>query len=48
MIPTKPPPFFKYPDQWSDEFKDFVTSCLVKNPEQRQTAQALLAVRILA
>ena len=45
MIPTKPPPFFKYPDKWSDEFKDFVKSCLVKNPEQRITAQMLLAVR---
>ena len=42
MIPTKPPPFFKYPDKWSEEFKDFVKSCLVKNPEQRITAQSLL------
>ena len=45
MIPTKPPPFFKYPDKWSEEFKDFVKSCLVKNPEQRITAQSLLTVR---
>jgi serine/threonine kinase 3 len=44
MIPTKPPPFFKYPDKWSEEFKDFVKSCLVKNPEQRITAQLLLMV----
>ena len=46
MIPTKPPPFFKYPDKWSEEFKDFVKSCLVKNPEQRITAQTLLTVRL--
>jgi serine/threonine protein kinase len=45
MIPTKPPPFFKYPDKWSEEFKDFVKNCLVKNPEQRITAQSLLMVR---
>lgn len=47
MIPTKPPPFFKTPEKWSEEFKDFVTSCLVKNPEQRITAQKLLMVRSL-
>ena len=42
MIPTKPPPSFRDPDRWSPEFIDFVQKCLVKNPEQRSTACALL------
>lgn len=25
MIPTKPPPSFREPDQWSPEFIDFVS-----------------------
>ncbi|KAG1665140.1 Serine/threonine-protein kinase hippo [Nymphon striatum] len=44
MIPTKPPPSFREPDQWSPEFIDFVTRCLVKNPEDRATASELLQV----
>ncbi|XP_053621675.1 serine/threonine-protein kinase 3 isoform X2 [Plodia interpunctella] len=43
MIPTKPPPSFREPDQWSPEFIDFVSQCLVKNPEERATAEFLLA-----
>ncbi|XP_057337097.1 serine/threonine-protein kinase 3 isoform X2 [Microplitis mediator] len=42
MIPTKPPPSFREPDQWSPEFIDFVSVCLVKNPEERATATELL------
>ncbi|KAL4217701.1 Serine/threonine-protein kinase 3 [Mactra antiquata] len=42
MIPTKPPPSFRNPDKWSPDFIDFVSKCLVKNPEQRATAQELL------
>ncbi|CAK9832181.1 Serine/threonine-protein kinase 3 [Anthophora retusa] len=42
MIPTKPPPSFREPDQWSSEFIDFVSGCLVKNPEKRATATELL------
>ncbi|XP_046992295.1 serine/threonine-protein kinase 3 isoform X1 [Schistocerca americana] len=42
MIPTKPPPSFREPDQWSPEFIDFVSRCLVKNPEERATATELL------
>lgn len=42
MIPTKPPPSFRDPDRWTPEFIDFVQKCLVKNPEQRSTASALL------
>lgn len=42
MIPTKPPPSFREPDKWSSEFIDFVSGCLVKNPEERATALELL------
>lgn len=42
MIPTKPPPSFRDPDKWSPQFIDFVTKCLVKNPEERKTAKELL------
>lgn len=42
MIPTKPPPSFRQPDKWSAEFIDFVSKCLIKNPEARATAVDLL------
>jgi len=42
MIPTKPPPSFREPDKWSPEFIDFVSQCLVKNPEERATATKML------
>jgi serine/threonine kinase 3 len=42
MIPTKPPPSFREIDRWSPEFIDFVSLCLVKNPEERATATDLL------
>ncbi|KAB7507665.1 Serine/threonine-protein kinase 4 [Armadillidium nasatum] len=42
MIPTKPPPSFREPDQWQPEFIDFVSRCLVKSPEERATASELL------
>uniref|UniRef100_A0A667X862 non-specific serine/threonine protein kinase n=1 Tax=Myripristis murdjan TaxID=586833 RepID=A0A667X862_9TELE len=42
MIPTNPPPTFRNPDQWSSAFQDFVSKCLVKNPENRATATHLL------
>ncbi|CAF4949778.1 serine/threonine-protein kinase 3 isoform X2 [Pieris napi] len=42
MIPTKPPPSFREPDKWSPEFIDFVSQCLIKNPEDRATAEFLL------
>ncbi|XP_046413981.1 serine/threonine-protein kinase 3 isoform X3 [Neodiprion lecontei] len=43
MIPTKPPPSFREPDKWSAEFIEFVSGCLVKNPEERATATELLS-----
>ena len=42
MIPTKPPPSFSNPDKWSSNFIEFVSRCLVKNPEERATASELL------
>ena len=42
MIPSKPPPSFSKPDRWSSAFIDFVSRCLVKNPEERATASELL------
>ncbi|XP_069740472.1 serine/threonine-protein kinase 3/4 isoform X4 [Narcine bancroftii] len=42
MIPTNPPPTFRKPELWSDEFTDFVKKCLVKNPEKRAAATELL------
>lgn len=42
MIPTKPPPSFREIDRWAPEFIDFVSLCLVKNPEERATATDLL------
>ncbi|KAF6019476.1 hypothetical protein EB796_022218 [Bugula neritina] len=42
MIPTKPPPSFRDPDNWSPEFIDFVSQCLIKNPQQRTNAADLL------
>ncbi|XP_035709501.1 serine/threonine-protein kinase 3 isoform X3 [Folsomia candida] len=42
MIPSKPPPSFRNPDSWSQEFIDFVQRCLIKNPENRAPAAELL------
>ncbi|CAN9512590.1 unnamed protein product [Ophioblennius macclurei] len=42
MIPTNPPPTFRSPDLWSASFQNFVSQCLVKNPENRATATQLL------
>ena len=42
MIPTKPPPTLKEPNKFSNEFSDFISRCLVKNPEERPSATALL------
>lgn len=42
MIPNKQPPTLSEPQKWSDEFNDFVSQCLVKNPDDRPTARELL------
>ena len=47
MIPTKPPPTLKEPGKFSNEFSDFISRCLVKNPEERPSATALLAHKFI-
>ena len=47
MIPTKPPPTVKEPEKFSPEFCDFISKCLVKNPEERPSATALLQHKFL-
>uniref|UniRef100_A0A1I8JMB1 non-specific serine/threonine protein kinase n=1 Tax=Macrostomum lignano TaxID=282301 RepID=A0A1I8JMB1_9PLAT len=42
MIPTKPPPSFRNPNKWSQEFIDFVSQCLIKNPADRPSSERLL------
>lgn len=42
MIPTKPPPTLKEAGNFSNEFADFISRCLVKSPEERPSATALL------
>lgn len=42
MIPTRPAPFFRQPNGWSEELVDFVGLCLVKDPQKRATAEQLL------
>lgn len=44
MIPTKPPPSLKVPSDWSDDFNDFVSQCLIKNPDDRKSAKELMEV----
>ena len=35
MIPTKPPPSFREPDQWSPEFIDFVSRYSITQSEMK-------------
>ena len=35
MIPTKPPPSFREPDQWSPEFIDFVSRYSITQNEMK-------------
>ncbi|XP_003385366.1 PREDICTED: serine/threonine-protein kinase 3-like [Amphimedon queenslandica] len=47
MIPTKPPPTLKQADNFSNEFSDFISRCLVKSPEERPSATSLLQHRFV-
>ncbi|GAM24558.1 hypothetical protein SAMD00019534_077330 [Acytostelium subglobosum LB1] len=40
--PSRPPPRLTEPEQWSDDFNDFIAKCLVKKPEARPSADDLL------
>ena len=44
MIPNKDPPTLPDPENWSNDFNDFLASCLVKEPEKRLSAAELLRV----
>jgi serine/threonine protein kinase len=44
MIPSRPPPTFKDMSRWTPALNDFVSKCLVKNPDARSTATELLNV----
>ncbi|XP_061169935.1 myosin-IIIb-like isoform X3 [Saccostrea echinata] len=47
-IPRNPQPQLVNPDQWSDDFKDFIAQCLVKDFEARPFAQDLLQHPLIA
>lgn len=42
MVPNRPPPKLQHPHEWSPEFNDFVSRCLVKDPAHRPRAIDLL------
>lgn len=48
MIPTKPAPTFQEPLNFSSEFNDFLSKCLVKNPLLRANATELLKHSFIA
>ncbi|XP_071101472.1 myosin-IIIb-like isoform X1 [Haliotis cracherodii] len=41
-IARSPPPTFRQPDLWSQNFKDFVKKCLIKDFEERPFTEGLL------
>jgi hypothetical protein len=45
LITNSPPPTLKEPDEWSAEFNDFISKCLIKDPNKRPAAQELLKVK---
>eukprot|EP00761_Pharyngomonas_kirbyi_P002343 gb/GECH01002347.1/.p1 GENE.gb/GECH01002347.1/~~gb/GECH01002347.1/.p1 ORF type:complete len:429 (+),score=86.91 gb/GECH01002347.1/:1-1287(+) len=42
MIPSRPAPTLNSPDDFSDEFNDFIAHCVRKKPEERPSAKELL------
>lgn len=42
IIPTRPSPTLEHSDAFSSDFKDFISRCLVKDPEKRATPKELL------
>ena len=44
MIPNRPPPRLRQSNRWSATFVNFVSTCLVKDPEHRPSAHELLEV----
>lgn len=44
MIPNRPPPRLRQNNFWSSTFVNFVSMCLVKDPDHRPSAHELLEV----
>jgi serine/threonine kinase 3 len=44
LIPARDPPKLQQPEQWSDDFNDFLAICLQKNPHDRPSSKDLLDV----
>eukprot|EP01132_Coremiostelium_polycephalum_P002651 gene2651-3291_t len=42
-IPNMPPPKLSNPKDWSASFNDFISKCLIKDPEQRASVSELLS-----
>src|SRR3989338_3831989 len=42
MIPNRHPPTLSNPEKWSEEFRDFVAYCLVRDPAERPSSKNLL------
>ena len=42
MIPNRPSPRLRLQDNWSQDYKDFVSKCLNKDPDSRPSARELL------
>ena len=48
MIPTKPSPTLKDQEGWSADFHDFIARCLIKSPEERPSATAMLKHKLFS
>lgn len=44
LIAAEEPPMLKDQSKWSGTFKDFIATCLKKEPADRPTASSLLKV----
>ncbi|CAG9329205.1 unnamed protein product [Blepharisma stoltei] len=42
MISNAPSPALKKPEEWSDEYVDFVSLCLIKDPDRRPSSDELM------
>jgi serine/threonine protein kinase len=45
LVANNPAPKFAHPEQWSKDFNDFVTKCLILDPQKRPRPGDLLSVR---
>lgn len=47
-IPRNPPPTLRQPQEWSNEFNDFIRQCLIKDFEARPTVTQMLSHPFIA